>query len=301
MKTVNRIDWRRGMSIGAKAFIESDNYHIFINKIAQFMAYPSAYGLVPGYEFELECHIGHNQFVIDKVACIFIDSYSRIIQLTQGSTLNLQALSPGVYYVAVSLEQEKHVEIGGLPYLEQIPKYQIMNLFDSTEQPLFPLAKIEYSEGRWQVCDFIPPCCAVCSHHMFIELARQCKQRLGELLTLVEKQERSGAVDQLAFLYIELTDAVRNETAVDFITRLKKIVFALKTCHLVEDANVALWEKMKAFVWKEYNQNLIFETIQEALSYMVESIRFLTQEVRPPAPVKENVPPPQEEELTYNL
>ena len=301
MKTVNRIDWRRGMSVGAKAFIESDNYHIFINKIAQFMAYPSAYGLVPGYDFELECHISHNQFVIDKVACIFIDSYSRIIQLTQGSTLNLQALSPGVYYVAVSLEQEKHVEIGGLPYLEQVPKYQIMNLFDSTEQPLFPLAKIEYSEGRWQVCDFIPPCCAVCSHPMFIELARHCKQRLGELLTLVEKQERSGAVDQLAFLYIELTDAVRNETAVDFISRLKKIVFALKTCHLVEDANASLWEKMKAFVWKEYNQNLIFETIQEALSYMAESIRFLTQEVRPPAPVTEKVPPPQEEELTSIL
>lgn len=300
MKIVNRIDWRRGMTIGARAFIESDNYHIFINKIAQFLAAPSAFGLIPGYEFGLECRIEHNQLTIDKVSCIFIDSSSRIIQLTQGCTLNLQALPSGVYYVAVSFDQEKHIEVEGFPYLEQVSKYHIMNLLDSTNRPLFPLVKLECADGKWKVCDFIPPCCAVCSHPLFIEKARLCKQRLGELLTLVEKKERTAAVDKLAFLYIEMTDAINNETAVNFINRLKKVVFALKTCHLVDDSNVELWEKMKAFVWKEYNQILILETIQEALSFMAESIHFLTNEATPVKVEKEALPP-QEEEITYTL
>lgn len=301
MKIVNRIDWRRGMTIGARAFIESDNYHIFINKIAQFMAAPSAYGLIPGYEFELDCKIERNQFTIEKVACIFIDSSSRIIQLTKGCTLNLQALPSGVYYVAVSFDQEKHIEVDGFPYLEQVYKYHIMNLLDSTDRPLFPLVKLECMDGKWKICNFIPPCCSVCSHPLFIDMARQCKQRLGELLMMVEKQERISAVEKLAFLYIEMTDAIHNETAVNFINRLKKIVFALKTCHLVDDANVELWEKMKGFVWKEYNQILILETIQDALAFMAESIRFLTSEVKQPVKVEEKAVPQQDEEITYML
>lgn len=300
MDVVNRIDWRRGTPIGAQIFIEADKFHIFTNEIAQHLALPMAFGLVPNCEFVLESHICQDRLSVDKVAMVFIDKAGRIIQLDQGGEVSLRGLPQGVYYLAVRLDEEKHKETNGVPYLERLYKYQVMNLLEPDEGGLFPIMKIQYDQGGWGLCDFIPPCCCICSHPKLVAQAKQCQQMLREMLSLAEKKEMHDVESQVGLLYIELNNSFAVETAVSFIARLKKIIFSLKNNHLFDDKDFEFKQRLNSFIWNEYTPNMLYEMIQDFLYFVTTTVSHLKVEPQKPAPIRGNKVP-EDEEVTYTL
>ena len=288
MDVVNRIDWRRGMPIGAKVFIDADNYHIFTNKIARHLAAPMAYGLVPESQWVLETTISQDQLSIDKVAMVFIDKAGRIMQLDKGGEVSLRGLPQGVFYLAVSLVEEKHKETNGVPYLDQIFKYQVINLLEPENEVLFPVLKIQHEHDGWKVCDFIPPCCCVCSHPTLLILAKQCQQIVQQMLKVAEEKGMQQVEYEIGSLCIEWANSIATETAVEFIAQLKKIIFLMKPHPLFEQKDAVSEERIKSFIWNAYNPNMLLETIQEALSILTAVVDSMKVEPPKPAPVQEN-------------
>ena len=298
MDVVNRIDWRRGMPIGAKVFIDADNYHIFTNKIARHLAAPMAYGLVPDSQCMLETTINQDQLSIDKVAMVFIDKAGRIIQLDKGGEVSLRGLPQGEYYLAVSLVEEKHKEANGVPYWDQIFKYQIINLFEPENEVLFPILKIQHEHGGWKICDFIPPCCSICSHPTLLALAKQCQQIVQQMLKVAEEKGLQQVEYEIGSLCIEWAHSIATEPAGEFIAQLKKIIFLMKTHPLFEQKDAVSNERIKSFIWSAYNPNMLLETIQEALSILTAVVNAMKVEPQKPVPVQENK---AEEEEFYIL
>lgn len=298
----NKIDWKRGMEITPATFIEADNYHDSIRRFYRLLIAPVAYGLIPQSDFVLEYDFRDNNLLLKKISCTILDADGHLLQLTKGATVPLPKTAQGVYYLAVSLGEENHIEENGVPCVENICKYQIINLLNPDSVSLFPIMKLYAGPESWEVLDFIPPCYTLNAHPELTDLSNHCRQCLQKLWTLVGKKERGEAFFQLGCLLIEMTNAMHGDTVSAFVSRLKKIVYVLQNNHLLDEFASGILEQAETFVWKEYNPNAIFETIQEALTLIHSAVELLERAKVEPAPVVEKPKPePEEEELTYML
>ena len=302
MQIPNKIDWKRGMEIMPETFISADGYHDSLSTINRQLLVPFTYGLVPLHRFELKYTIEGNRLTLAKVACTILDCEGNLLQLTQGTAVPLPTGAPGTYYLAVSSGEANHTEKNGVPQLERTYKFQIINLMNPNSPSLFPLMKLHADHGGWKVMDFIPPCCAVSAHPELANLTSQCKQGLGKVLSITEEKGNREAYYQVGCLLVELSNSARSDTPSMLVSRLKKAVFILKSEHLLDEENADLLKRADEFVWKEYTPNMLFETLQEALSFINAALEFL-QRVKPvPVPVVEKPKPePEEEEFTYML
>lgn len=302
MKILNRIDWKRGMEVMPETFLHADGYHDGVSRINRQMMVPFAYGLVPFHDFELKYTIRDQKLTLDKIACTIVDCEGNLLAITKGVSLPLPKEAQGTYYLAVSLGEEGHVEKNGVPLVEQNYKFQLINLFNPCSPLLFPLLKLQVENGVWEVVDFIPPCFSINACNKLFELARQCHQQITEMLELAEKRGLTAAYGQIGYLLIEWSNTLSSDLPATFVTRLKKIIFVVKANHLFDDAEATLMSRMDNFIWREFNPNMLFETIQEALSYLQAAITFLQQAKPEPTPVVEKPKPePEEEEFAYLL
>lgn len=298
----NKIDWKRGMEITPATFIEADNYHDSIRRFYRLLIAPVAYGLIPQSDFVLEYDFRDNNLLLKKISCTILDADGHLLQLTKGATVPLPKTVQGVYYLAVSFGGENHIEENGVPYVENICKYQIINLLNPDTSSLFPIAKLYAGPASWEVLDFIPPCYTLSAHSELVDLSHHCRQSLQKLYTLLGKKERGEAFFQLGSLLIEMINAVHSDTVPVFVSRLKKIVLVLQNNHLLDEHDSEWFDKAETFVWQEYNPNAIFETIQEALSLIHAATALLERAKVEPVPVVEKPKPePEEEEFTYML
>lgn len=302
MQILNKIDWKKGMEIMPETFINADGYHDSISTINRQLLVPFTYGLVPLQSFELKYVIEGNQLTLAKVACTILDCEGHLLQLTQGTRIPLPKDVQGTYYLAVSCGEVNHLEKNGVPQLVQTYKYQIINLMNPNSPSLFPLMKLCANNGDWEVMDFIPPCCAVSAHPELANLTNQCKQWLGKVLNLTEQKDNREAFYRIGYLLVELSNSARSDTPSMLVTRLKKAVFILKSEHLLDEENTNLLKRAEEFVWKEYTPNMLFETLQEALSFIHSAMEFLQRVKTAPEPVVEKPKPePEEKEFTYML
>lgn len=302
MKTFNRIDWKKGMEIMPETFLYADSHHDNISRINRQMLVPFAYGLVPMRDFELKYTILDHKLTLDKIACTIMDSEGNLLNITKGVTLPLPKEVQGTYYLTVSYGEEEHVEKNGVPQVERNYKFQLINLFNPSSPLLFPIMKLRAENGEWEVLDFIPPCFSINSCNQLADLAGHCRQQITKMLELVEKRELTAAYGQIGYLLIEWSNTLSSDLPASFVTRLKKIIFVVKANHLFDDADETLMTRMDNFIWREFNPNALFETIQEALSYLHAAIAYLQEVKTEPVPVVEKPKPePEEEELTYML
>ena len=290
------------MEIRPETFIGADGYHDRMNAVNRHWMVPFAFGLVPLHDFEIKYAIRNNNLTLEKISCVIMDCEGNILHLTQGTTVPLSTTAQGTFYLTVSYGDIGHVEKNGVPYQEQIYKYQIINLLNPNSPSLFPLMKLHAANGEWEVLDFIPPCCTVSTHPLLTDLTHQSGRLLEKILSLVEKKRNEDAYYQIGCLLVEMSDSARSDTPSMLITRLKKAVFILKSKHLLDDSDTTLLDRAKEFIWHEYNPNLLFETLQNALAIIQAAAAFLQQTKPEPAPVVEKPKPePEEEEFTYML
>ena len=302
MMTFDRIDWKRGMEIMPETFLYADGYHDSVSRLNRQLLVPFAYGLVPLHDFTLKYTIIDHKLTIDKISCTIMDGEGNVLHITKGISLPLPKEVQGTFYLAVSCGEEDHIEKNGVPMLEQGYKFQIINLLNPCSPFLFPLLKLHAENGDWEVVDFIPPCCVVSAHSDLSNLSNQCRQCLGKILDLVEKKGDKDACYQIGYLIIEMSNSSRYDTPAMLISYLKKAVFILKSNHLFDGSDDELLDRAGEFVQLEYNPNALFETIQEALSYLHAALAFLQQTKSEPVPVVEKPKPePEEEEFTYML
>ena len=290
------------MEITPATFIEADNYHDSIRRLHRLLIAPLAYGLIPQSDFVLKYDFQHNNLILEKISCTILNTDGRLLQLTKGATVPLPKTAQGVYYLAVSLGEENHIEENGVPCVENVCKYQIINLLNPDSVSLFPIMKLYAGPESWEVLDFIPPCYTLNAHPELTDLSHHCRQSLQKLYTLLGKKERGEAFFQLGSLLIEMINAVHSDTVPVFVSRLKKIVLVLQNNHLLDEHDSEWFDKAETFVWQEYNPNAIFETIQEALSLIHAATALLERAKVEPVPVVEKPKPePEEEEFTYML
>ena len=287
------------MEITPRTFMDADNYHIYENRIARQCIVPQPYGLLPQNTFELQYTIQGNKLVIGKISCVVLDINGVTLQLNRGVEIALPHTTQGIFYLIVSSGGDECVEENGVPYRVNPPRFNIINLLDNSKPSSLPLMKLQVNHGDWEVVDFIPPCCAVQAHPLLVQLAKQCKQALNKILSLARQQGYNEVYYELGGLLVELTNTLRGDTPIAFLTRLKKAIFILNAHNLLEKAG---FEEVDDFVWGEYNPHTILETIQRALAYFTIVIDFLTRPVEAPAPVVEKEKPKEEdEEITYML
>ena len=302
MMTFDRVDWKRGMEIMPETFLCADGYHDSVSRLNRQLLVPFAYGLVPLHDFTLKYTIFDHKLTIEKISCTIMDGEGNVLHITKGTSLPLPKEVQGTYYLAVSYGEEEHVENNGVPIVEQSCKFQIINMLNPCSPLLFPLLKLHAANGGWEELDFIPPCCALSAHNELTNLAVQCRQWLGKILDLVEKQENMDAYYRVGYLLIEMANTIRCGTPAMLVSHLKKAVFVLKTNHFFNELDVDLVNRAGEFVWLEYNPNTLFETIQEALSFLQAAVTFLQHAKPEPAPVVEKPKQePEEEEFTYML
>ena len=299
MERKNRIDWKRGMEITPRTFMEADNYHIHENQINRQCIIPNSYGLVPQNSFDLKYNIQGNQLILEKMSCVILDISGKTLQLDGGVEVELPRSSQGIFYLVVSLGKEEYFEENGVPYMAQSLQFRVVNLLEVDDSASFPIMKLQANQGDWEVSDFIPPCCAVQSHPFLTQLAKQCKQTLTKILQLTRQQEINEVYYELGGLLVELANEGMDSTPMAFLTIIKKAVFVLNIHNLLEKADS---NEVDGFVWGEYNPHALFETIQKALEYFSITIEQLSRPVEKPAPVVEKVKPKEEdEEITYML
>lgn len=299
MEKINRIDWKRGMEITPRTFMDADNYHIHENQINRQCIVPKSYGLVPQNSFDLKYAFQGNKLILEKVACVILDISGRTLRLDRKVEIALPHSSQGVYYLVVSSGNEEHIEENGVPYLVQSPQFHIVDSLESANSTSVPIMKLQVNQGDWEVVDFIPPCCAVQSHPLLAQLAKQCKQTLNKILQLMRQQGYNEAYYEMGILLVELANTVLCDTPVAFLTKIKKAVFILNVHHLLEKAD---FDDVDSFVWSDYNPHAMLEAIQKALAYFSMAIDQLTHPVEEPAPVVEKAKPKEEdEEIIYML
>lgn len=298
-KNFDRIDWKKGMEIMPETFLYADGYHDSVSRLSRQLVVPFAYGLVPLHDFTLKYTIFDYKLSIDKISCTIMDCEGNILHITKGTSLLLPKEVKGTFYLAVSYGEEAHVEKNGVPLVERTYKFQIINLLNACSPLLFPLLKLQTRNGEWEALDFIPPCCTISAHSELTNLTNHCRQWLEKILFLVEKENYSEAYRQIGFVQIDLTNAIRFATPSMLISLLKKAVFILATNKLLDKSDV---DRAGEYIWQEYNPNMLFETIQETLTFLYSAVTFLQQSKPKPAPaVEKPKQEPEEEEIAYLL
>lgn len=302
MPKLNRIDWKRGMEIMPETFIGAEEYHDQLSMINRQLMVPLAYGLVPLQKFELKCTVHDQHIILEKVNATIMNCDGHLIHLSEGVKIPLPRDAHGIYYLAVSIEGDRHIEENGVPYLKKEYHYQIINLLNTYTPSLFPILKLHASHGDWEDMDFIPPCCTVSAHPEFARVAELCVQWLKKILSITGQKDYGDLSFQLGSLLIDTADTAQCGTSSMLITRLKKALLILLTYHLLDESDQELLTKAEEFVWRDYNPNTLFETMQDAMSLIHCSIEFLERVEPKSAPVVEKTKPePEEEELTYML
>lgn len=302
MQTLNKVDWKRGMEIVPETFICADGYHDSVSMINRQILLPLTYGLVPMHDFELKYTIRNHKILLEKVSATIMGGDGKLFQLSQGVEVSLPSDAQGIYYLVVSIGEDKHKEENSVPYLEKDYNYQVTNRLGLLPHVSFPVMKLHADQGEWEVLDFIPPCCTVNSHADFSNLMEKCRKCLVGILKTAEERNYKEACYQLGVQIIDLVTFMQSDIPAALISRLKKIVLILKTYHLFDETNDELSNKADDFIWSDYSSYTLYETLQDALSFFHSSISFLEQASQPPTPaVENNIQDPEEEEITYIL
>jgi hypothetical protein len=276
MKTIKRLDWKRGMEVMPSTFIASDNFQQFNHDINRKLITQKSYGLLPKVKFDIQSVIVDAILEIQEIYCEAITKNGVLIQLFEKFTIPLPSLLTGEHYIVAQIKDISHVEINEIPYLQVEYYYEVKQWAELSDGNVFPIIKIKKDGEYWEKVEYIPPCYTISSCRILLNKHEEIRKLLNEIFETIDKKKyQPYLVYGLSLHLLELNNYTNNETPYELVLLLKKIIKTLLEFEPDFDGNT------DKYLQSEFEHNDVLNTLNQALLRVQNFLNFLTQQKLP--------------------
>ena len=278
MEKQHRINWRKGMEITPKIFIQSDNYHIAARQLLERLLASRSYGLFPNSNFmvDYELHNNHIEVKISDCIALLKDGYVINVQDKTSFKSEFPLDETAGYYVVLSAipDDKKQIDENALHIVSQ---YELS--FKKTNETIesgIPVLKICRKQSDWEVdANYIPPAIALNSVPSLINKYTDIKNVIYRIIDYYAKNDVNYL--HLMMLQIELNNFSDKESPERLTVLMQKFCWIFQE-YLKTVKEIDTLQNIKKFMALLYNHHEIAQILDTGYESLIEIVKILEAE-----------------------
>ena len=242
-QSFRKIFWRIGQEITPDTFIQADNYICSQHNLIRRLIAGKYYGLLPQTEDDtpsltIEANLNNRDIYIKYLTCNGITEAGYLVQFDDSLSgslpkrqLSLPNSNAAAFYVVMRINPYEQVLIEPVDNEEAPeahPDYELcIRSLDQISTNELAILKVDNSRQSPAIDgDYIPPCVAVNSGSVLLEMSTKVKNLLADIRSIIEhKKDQFGKLMYpLSLLHYELNEFSLSEPPIALIRLIKKFM-----------------------------------------------------------------------------
>ena len=215
MNINSRIDWKAGMAISERTFIEMDENLARRQEVASRTVNGNQFGLIPFTEFNSQGGFVRNKLEIERLQCMALLPSGKILHIDEKVIITIPLVYGDEYYLACSFGEGQTVfDVKAVPFVRPEYQFGIYPLNELEGSDRFPVMKFKVKDGIFSIDPgYIPPCLHLQSDSRFQPYLKQLSETISQVAkhANLESGEGKRAFQRYAYL-LEGYD-IKNRTA----------------------------------------------------------------------------------------
>lgn len=204
MNINSRIDWKAGMAISARTFLEQDKNLLRRQQAASRAINGDQFGLIPFTEFDNRGGFVRNKLEIERLTCMALLPSGKMLHVDEKVVVSVPLVYGDEYYLACGFgEKEVEFDVDTVPFVRPEYTYGIYSLDELKGTDLFPVMKFKVDNGVFSIDEtYIPPCLQLVSDDRFRAYMERLAEGVGILAghPNLESGEGKRAFQRYAYL-----------------------------------------------------------------------------------------------------
>lgn len=248
MNINSRIDWKAGMAISARTFVQMDKNLAWRQQVANRASNGNQFGLIPFTEFKCQWGFVRNKLEIEHLSCMALLPSGKILHIDEKALVSIPLVYGDEYYLACGCgEGETSFEIEDVPFVRPEVTYGIYQLKELEGKDLLPIMKFKVNEGVFSIDEgYIPPCLHLSSDSRFQSHISRLAERIARLAEHPNLESGEGKRALQHYAYVLRNYDLRNRTA-HFIGLTNEIAQAI-------DYYIVAPNTETPVVWEPYSE-----------------------------------------------
>lgn len=178
-----RIDWRDGMPLSARTFVELDEQIARRQQVASRAINGDQFGLIPYTEFSCQGGFVRNKLEIERLSCMALLPSGRILHVDEKVVIPIPLVYGEEYYLACGIgETRTGFDVKNVPFVRPEHTFGIYQLNELEGTDLFPVMKFKVNNGEFAIDEeYIPPCLHLSSNERFMAYVASVSDLVGQL------------------------------------------------------------------------------------------------------------------------
>ena len=183
MNINSRIDWKAGMAISERTFIEMDENLARRQEVASRTVNGNQFGLIPFTEFNCQGGFVRNKLEIERLQCMALLPSGKILHIDEKVVIPIPLVYGEEYYLACGIgETRTGFDVKNVPFVRPEHTFGIYQLNELEGTDLFPVMKFKVNNGEFAIDEeYIPPCLHLSSNERFMAYVASVSDLVGQL------------------------------------------------------------------------------------------------------------------------
>ena len=278
-----RIDWRDGMPLSARTFVELDEQIARRQQVASRAINGDQFGLIPYTEFSCQGGFVRNKLEIERLSCMALLPSGRILHVDEKVVIPIPLVYGEEYYLACGIgETRTGFDVKNVPFVRPEHTFGIYQLNELEGTDLFPVMKFKVNNGEFAIDEeYIPPCLHLSSNERFMAYVASVSDLVGQLAGHANLEAGEGkrvlVLEKHVAPYAEAAGGVRPYSPYDIAAwlawlenHLRGAVATLDKV-VLEDRGIDL-EALKAQIMAELHERLAKELYERLYKELREKL-----------------------------
>ena len=204
MNINSRIDWKAGMAISERTFIEMDENLARRQEVASRTVNGNQFGLIPFTEFNCQGGFVRNKLEIERLQCMALLPSGKILHIDEKVVITIPLVYGDEYYLACGFGEGQTVfDVKAVPFVRPEYQFGIYPLNELEGSDRFPVMKFKVKDGIFSIDpDYIPPCLHLQSDSRFQPYLKQLSETISQVAehANLESGEGKRAFQRYAYL-----------------------------------------------------------------------------------------------------
>lgn len=214
MNINSRIDWKAGMAVSARTFLELDGNLARRQEAASRAVNGDQFGLIPFTEFNNRGGFVRNKLEIERLTCMALLPSGKILHVDEKVVVSVPLVYGDEYYLACGFGgKDVEFDVGDVPFVRPEYTYGIYPLNELEGTDLFPVMKFKVDDGTFAIDEsYIPPCLQLSSDSRFRPLIEGLAAKVNLLAAHPNLESGEGKRAFQRYAYVLKNYDLRNRT-----------------------------------------------------------------------------------------
>ena len=183
MNINSRIDWKAGMAISERTFIEMDENLARRQEVASRTVNGNQFGLIPFTKFNCQGGFVRNKLEIEHLQCMALLPSGKILHIDEKVVITIPLVYGDEYYLACGFgEGQTAFDVKAVPFVRPEYQFGIYPLNELEESDRFPVMKFKVNDGIFSIDpNYIPPCLHLQSDNRFQPYLKQLSETISQV------------------------------------------------------------------------------------------------------------------------